>query len=154
MPLTAGKTLASVQLPAGSPVASGTPALHIFALSTTAASRQTNTVTVTGPGNQSGTVGTAISAVQIQATDSAAGQTLTYTATGLPAGLSISGSGLITGTPTTAGTSTVTVTATDPTGAAGSATFTWTVSGGTHRRRSATWPTPRPPSGPEASPPT
>ena len=44
-----------------------------------------NTVTVTQPGSQTGTVGTAAS-LQIQATDSAAGQTLTYAATGLPAG--------------------------------------------------------------------
>ena len=87
-----------------------------------------NTVTVTNPGTHSSTVGTAAS-LQISASDSASGQTLTYTATGLPAGLSInSGTGLITGTPTTAGTSTVTVTATDTTGASGSATFTWTVS--------------------------
>ncbi|WP_228562700.1 cellulose binding domain-containing protein [Catenulispora rubra] len=90
-----------------------------------------NTVTVTSPGNQTGTVGKAVTSVQIQGTDSGAGQTLTYTAAGLPAGLSISSSGLITGTPTTAGTSTVTVTATDSTGASGSASFTWTVSGGT-----------------------
>ncbi|MBV9449585.1 MAG: hypothetical protein JO345_27195, partial [Streptosporangiaceae bacterium] len=67
-----------------------------------------NTVTVTNPGNQSGTVGTAVS-LQISASDSASGQTLTYTATGLPAGLSISSSGLISGTPTTAATSSVTV---------------------------------------------
>ncbi|NUR60255.1 MAG: hypothetical protein HOV87_16575 [Catenulispora sp.] len=90
-----------------------------------------NTVTVTNPGAQTGTAGQAISGLQIQASDSAAGQTLTYTASGLPAGLSISSSGLITGTPTTGGNSTVTVTATDTTGASGSATFTWTISGGT-----------------------
>jgi hypothetical protein len=87
-----------------------------------------NTVTVTNPGSQTGTVGTAVS-LQISATDSASGQTLTYSATGLPAGLSINSStGLISGTPTTAGTSSVTVTATDTTGAHGSATFTWTIS--------------------------
>jgi subtilase family serine protease len=85
-----------------------------------------NTVTVTNPGNQTGTVGTAVS-LQISATDSASGQTLTYSATGLPAGLSISSAGLISGTPTTAGTSDVTVTATDTTGASGSASFTWTI---------------------------
>jgi hypothetical protein len=86
-----------------------------------------NTVTVTNPGAQTSTVGTAAS-LQITATDSASGQTLTYTATGLPAGLSInSATGLISGTPTTTGTSSVTVTATDTTGAHGSATFTWTV---------------------------
>ena len=87
-----------------------------------------NTVTVTNPGSQTGTVGTAAS-LQISASDSASGQTLTYSASGLPAGLSISSStGLISGTPTTAATSSVTVTATDTTGAKGSATFTWTVS--------------------------
>jgi hypothetical protein len=86
-----------------------------------------NTVTVTGPGTQTSTVGTAVS-LQVHASDSASGQTLTYTAAGLPAGLSVnSGSGLISGTPTTAGTSSVTVTAKDTTGASGSATFTWTV---------------------------
>ncbi len=85
-----------------------------------------DTVTVTSPGSQTGTVGTAAS-LQIGATDSASGQTLTYSATGLPAGLSINSStGLITGTPTTVGSSSVTVTATDTTGASGTATFTWT----------------------------
>jgi Putative Ig domain len=85
-----------------------------------------NTVTVTSPGNQSSTVGTAVS-LQVAASDSASGQTLTFSATGLPAGLSISSSGRITGTPTTSGTSTVTVTAKDTTGASGSTTFSWTV---------------------------
>jgi putative Ig domain-containing protein len=86
-----------------------------------------NTVTVTNPGSQTSTVGTAVS-LQIHATDSASGQTLTYSATGLPAGLSInSSSGLISGTPTTAATSSVTVTATDTTNASGSASFTWTI---------------------------
>jgi subtilase family serine protease len=86
-----------------------------------------NTVTVTNPGSQTGTVGTAVS-LQINATDSASGQTLTYSATGLPAGLSINSStGLISGTPTTTGTSNVTVSAADTTGASGSASFTWTI---------------------------
>jgi len=90
-----------------------------------------NTVTVTSPGNQTGTVGTPVS-VQVNASDSASGQTLTYSATGLPAGLSISPStGLISGTPTAAAAGTVTVTAADATGAAGSATFTWTIGTGT-----------------------
>ncbi|HEV2451456.1 MAG TPA: Ig domain-containing protein, partial [Streptosporangiaceae bacterium] len=78
-----------------------------------------NTVTVNNPGNQTGTVGTAAS-LQMSATDSQSGQTFTWTASGLPAGLSInSSSGLISGTPTTANTYSVTVTATDTTGAHG-----------------------------------
>jgi F5/8 type C domain/Ricin-type beta-trefoil lectin domain/Putative Ig domain len=88
----------------------------------------TNTVTVTAPGNQTGTVGTAAS-LPVHATDSGSGQTLTYSATGLPAGLSINSStGLISGTPTAAATSSVTVTARDGTGASGSSSFTWTIS--------------------------
>jgi hypothetical protein len=83
-------------------------------------------VSVTNPGDQTGTVGTAAS-VQVLASDTAGG-TLAYSASGLPAGLSINKTnGLISGTPTTAGTSTVTVTATDSTGPSGSATFHWTV---------------------------
>ncbi|MFI9063209.1 putative Ig domain-containing protein [Streptomyces sp. NPDC053429] len=86
-----------------------------------------NTVTVTNPGSRSTTVNTAVS-LQIQATDSASGQTLTYSATGLPPGLSINAStGLISGTPTTTGSYDVTVTAKDTTNAGGSASFTWTV---------------------------
>ena len=95
-----------------------------FAISTTPPA---NTVTVSSPGNQTGTVGTAAS-LQVSAADSASGQTLAFSATGLPAGLSISSSGLISGTPTTAATSNVTVTAADTTGAKGSASFTWTIS--------------------------
>ncbi|MGH3259464.1 MAG: GH12 family glycosyl hydrolase domain-containing protein [Streptosporangiaceae bacterium] len=86
-----------------------------------------NTVTVTSPGNQSGTVGTAAS-VQVRASDSASGQTLTYSASGLPPGLSVSSStGLVSGTPTTSGTYSATVTAKDGTGASGSANFTWAI---------------------------
>src|SRR6202021_2398716 len=87
-----------------------------------------NTVTVTNPGTQSWTNGTAAS-LQIAASDSASGQTLTYSATGLPAGLSINSStGLISGTPSAAGTDSVTVTAKDTTNASGSTSFTWTIS--------------------------
>ncbi|MEV7386617.1 putative Ig domain-containing protein [Streptomyces sp. NPDC091215] len=86
-----------------------------------------NTVTVTNPGSQSTVTGSSVS-LQISATDSASA-TLTYSASGLPTGLSISSStGLISGTASTAGTYSTTVTATDSTGATGTASFTWTVS--------------------------
>jgi hypothetical protein len=89
-----------------------------------------NVVTVTSPGNQTGAVGTAITPVQVQASDSASGQTLTFSATGLPPGLSISSSGSITGTPTSGGTFSPVVSATDSTGATGATSFTWSISGG------------------------
>ncbi|WP_184840575.1 trypsin-like serine protease [Allocatelliglobosispora scoriae] len=82
-------------------------------------------VSVTGPGNQSTVVGTAVTV-----NSSATGGTTPYTwsATGLPPGTSINAStGQITGTPTTVGTYTVTVKATDAAGASGTATFTWVV---------------------------
>ncbi|MFI9567578.1 M4 family metallopeptidase [Streptomyces rishiriensis] len=83
-------------------------------------------VTVTNPGSQTSKVGTAVS-LQVSAS-STNGGSLTYAATGLPAGLSINSStGLISGTPTTAGSSSTTVTVTDSTGATGTAAFTWTV---------------------------
>jgi Zn-dependent metalloprotease len=88
----------------------------------------TSAVTVTQPANQSTVVNTAAS-LQIQAS-STNGGALTYSATGLPAGLSINAStGLISGTPTATGSSGVTVTAKDSTNATGSASFTWTVTG-------------------------
>ena len=140
--LPPGLSISPSGLISGTPSAAGTFNVAVTATDSTGASGSAsftwtigggtgNTVSVTNPGTQSGTVGTPINALQIQGTDSAAGQTLTYTATGLPTGLSISSSGLISGTPSAAGTFNVTVTATDSTGASGAASFAWTVSGGT-----------------------
>lgn len=87
-----------------------------------------STVTLINPGNQSSTTGTATS-LQLQASDSADGQTLTYAATGLPAGLTLNTTtGLISGTPSTSGTNNVTATATDTTGATATVSFAWTTS--------------------------
>ena len=79
---------------------------------------------VTNPGAQSSTVGDSVS-LQIAATD-ADSDPLTFSATGLPSGLSISTSGLISGSPTVAGSYSVTVTADDGTDT-GNAAFIWTV---------------------------
>ena len=87
-----------------------------------------NTITVTNPGAQSSTKGTPITPLAIKATDSDSSATLTYAASGLPAGLSIaSATGVISGKPSAAGTSSVSVTVTDGTGASGTAAFKWTV---------------------------
>ncbi|MEU9190529.1 M4 family metallopeptidase [Streptomyces sp. NPDC048484] len=65
--------------------------------------------------------------LQINAYTTNTDATLTYKATGLPDGLTVSDSGLISGVPTTTGTSEVTVTVTDSTGSTVSDTFEWRV---------------------------
>ena len=84
-----------------------------------------NPPVVVNPGNRSGYTGVAVS-LAIAASD-ADGEALTFSATGLPGGLSInSASGVITGTPVTAGNYTVTVTARDALSSA-SQRFTWSL---------------------------
>jgi hypothetical protein len=99
---------------------------HTFNLAHAPGPCGTPTVTVTNPGNQTGTVGTPVT-LPVHAVDTDGGP-LIYTATSLPAGLTINPkTGLITGTPTTPGTSTVVVTAKEPSGTTGFTTFTWTI---------------------------
>ena len=88
-------------------------------------------VTLANPGPQASLVNQAASSVTLSGKDTTSGQTLTYSATGLPAGLSISAAGVISGTATANGTATVTVTAKDGTGAYAAVSFVWTVSPGT-----------------------
>jgi DUF971 family protein len=90
--------------------------------------KDVTTPVVTAPANQTNNTGDTVSGVTVTATD-ADGDTLTFGASGLPAGLSInSTTGVISGTLTTAsaGIFTVTVTASDGFNT-GSATFQWTV---------------------------
>jgi hypothetical protein len=87
-------------------------------------------VTVTSPGTHVWTQHSTVSPITVKGSDTGPGETLSFSATGLPAGLSISSaSGVISGTPTTTGVGTVTITATDKTGASGAATFAYAVVG-------------------------
>jgi hypothetical protein len=84
-------------------------------------------VTVSNPGNKTATVGTAIAPFTLTASGGTA--PYTWSATGLPAGITIgSSTGTVSGTPTTAGTYNVTATATASAGGSGSASFTISVS--------------------------
>ena len=86
-----------------------------------------DTVSLTSPGAQATAVGSTVS-LPMSATDSAAGQALTYTASGLPGGLSINPStGAITGTALFSESDVVTVTATDGEAYEGSVSFPWNV---------------------------
>jgi beta-glucosidase len=84
------------------------------------------TVGVVNPFGYSSPKGAAVS-FAVQAKDSNASQTLTFSATGLPPGISIASNGTISGSGTALGTYTVTVTAKDPAGVSGTATFVWSV---------------------------
>ncbi|MEH0423239.1 M4 family metallopeptidase [Streptomyces sp. B21-083] len=76
--------------------------------------------------DQTSGVGQAVS-LQVDAYTTNSGSGLTYEATGLPDGLTLSPSGLISGTPTTLGASDVAIKVTDGTGASVTDTFTWRI---------------------------
>ncbi|WP_109507486.1 M28 family peptidase [Nocardioides speluncae] len=121
----------SASTPAGSYSVTVTGAGEVSRSTTytlTVSGTSSGTVTVQNPGNQFGFVGFQTFPLQMRATSSS-GSPVTFSATGLPPGLSISASGAISGTPTTAGTYSVTVTGVDGTGARGSTTFSWAVHG-------------------------
>jgi hypothetical protein len=85
-------------------------------------------ISVASPGSQGSAAHASVS-LQVHASSSG-GYPLTYHAAGLPPGLSVnSTSGLISGTPTSTGAYSVLVYASDVSGATGSATFTWTITG-------------------------
>jgi beta-glucosidase len=82
-------------------------------------------VTIANPHGMSGPSGTAVRLAVTASSSSSA--PVTFTAKGLPAGLTMSASGVISGTPSVRGTTTVTVTASDGKGASDTASFVWTV---------------------------
>jgi hypothetical protein len=103
-----GQNTASVTVTAGSPAI--TPAVAHITTSTSVPGLTNATATITVISGvaistpsplPSGVVGTAYSSLQLTATGGT--QPYTWSATGLPAGLSVSSSGLLSGTPTTAG---------------------------------------------------
>jgi hypothetical protein len=103
--LSTGLVATNFMLKAGSPATSTPP-----------------TITTTNP-LTSGTIGVAYS-VQFTAT----GDTpITWTYDAVPGGLTFTGGGLLSGTPTTAGTSTINVTATNAAGSAGPTGFSLTI---------------------------
>ncbi|BDI32088.1 hypothetical protein CCAX7_41390 [Capsulimonas corticalis] len=117
----------------GTPTASGTSTVTLGATNAGGTGNKTLTITIAAAppavpvissgATASGTVGTAFS-YQITASNSPT----SYSASGLPAGLSVNTStGLISGTPTAAGTSTVTLGATNA-GGTGNKTLTITIS--------------------------
>jgi len=92
----------------------------------TAFGKPVQAVTVNNPGAQCSPLGEPVS-LTVSASSTQGGP-LTFGATGLPSGLSISLTGVVSGTPTATGVSTVTVTATSAIGPTKStATFTWCV---------------------------
>ncbi len=114
----------------GTPTGTGTSTVTLSATNSGGTGNATLTLTINNPASPvitstttaSGTVGVAFS-YQITATNSPT----SFGATGLPAGLSVnSASGLISGTPTAAGASMVTLSATNA-GGTGNATLTLTV---------------------------
>jgi subtilase family serine protease len=104
----------------------GTPIASTLAASLCGRAAPVYTVSVTNPGTRTGKVGTPLS-IPVKGTDSG-GAPLSFAATGLPAGLRINpANGVISGTPTKAGASTVAVSAGDRFANRGSTRFAVTI---------------------------
>ncbi len=117
-PTTAGSTSVTINVSDGTDTAR-------TSFNWTISEPPNNPPVVSSIANQSTTVGTSVS-LAVTASD-ADGDTLTYSASGLPAGLAINGStGVISGAPTTAGSTSVTIKVSDGTDTT-SIDFTWTV---------------------------
>jgi subtilase family serine protease len=104
----------------------GTPIGSALGPSLCAVRSPVYTVAVASPGTLTTSVGQGV-ALQIHASDSG-GAGLSYSASGLPAGLSINpANGVISGTPTTPQSTVATIAATDGYNNSGSTQFTWTI---------------------------
>jgi hypothetical protein len=127
--LTAAKNLFPGSCTEFNTVKAAWDAVSVPAQSADPTCSSTGTVTVTNPGNKTGTVGTAIASFTMAASGGTA--PYTWSASGLPAGVTIgSSTGTVSGTPTAGGTFNVTATATASVGGSGSTQFTFTISGG------------------------
>ena len=157
--LPASMAISGAGVITGTPIAAdvGTPTVTVTATDPGGASvSDTFTLTVnaanqspvvdTAIGNQTATAGTATNINVSGSFSDPDGDMLTFTATGLPASLSISTAGVISGTPAAAdvGTVSITVTATDPSAATAMDTFSLTVN-------AAPAPPPPPPPPPKKS---
>jgi uncharacterized protein YkwD len=133
--LPTGLSVNAAGLITGTPAAAGTAMVMLSAANSGGTGNATLTLSIaaaaapapviTSATSASGKAGTVFS-YQITATNSP----LFFGATGLPAGLSVTGGGLISGTPATAGTTMAMVTATNNTGT-GSATLTLSIAAAT-----------------------
>ncbi|HQR35192.1 MAG TPA: Ig domain-containing protein, partial [Blastocatellia bacterium] len=101
-------------------------AITTFRLDTAAAQNSCSTITVTNPAINTGTAGTAFSQAFTQTGGSG---TMTFSTTSaLPAGLTLSSAGVLSGTPTQSGSFPITVKATDANSCSGTgATYTLTI---------------------------
>ena len=119
--LPAGLSISTGGAITGSPTTAGTTTAAITATDSTPGTHLTKTanlsITISNLAIITTSLSSGVVAVPYSATVTAGGGTTpyTFTATGLPAGLSISTGGAITGTPTTAGTVTAAITVTDST---------------------------------------
>ncbi|MEV6846728.1 putative Ig domain-containing protein [Actinoplanes sp. NPDC051411] len=130
--LPAGLSISTSGVITGTPTAATTSSVVLTVKDTAGRTATANLswVTATGPsvanpGPLTGTIGAAV-ATTVTATGGRA--PYTWSASALPAGLSLNASsGAVTGTPTTAGTTTVTITAKDADGRTGATSFTWAI---------------------------
>lgn len=131
--LPTGLSMSSAGVITGTPTAAGSYSVvvtitdSIYATATrTFAVTIRSALSISSPASlASGTVSTAYTSTTVAASGGLA--PYTFAATGLPSGMSMSSAGVITGTPTAAGTYTVVATVTDTAGATATATYSLSI---------------------------